>query len=253
MIQKEISGFQKKTKELAEFFGIISGDGHLFDKGRVHRIAITLNLTEDFKYVNYVIDLIKKLFNVKSSLQKRESEHTYNVIVHSKVISKFISSLGFPNGKKKNKLRIPVWVCKNKDFIYLFLRGLIDTDGSLFFAKRGTYKLNQYPVIELKFSDEQFVNDISNALKKIDIEHIIINHDNDYKIQINGKYKIEKWAEKIGFKNFNLITRYIMWKRFGYCPPKTNLKERIEILNMREWQNGHALDFLKGKGEPAEL
>jgi hypothetical protein len=26
----------------------------------------------------------------------------------------------------------------------------------------------------------------------------------------------------------------------------------IENIHMREWQNGHALDLLKGKGEPAE-
>jgi intein/homing endonuclease len=240
------------SDDLAELFGIISGDGYIIDRGRVHRIDITLNLTEDSQYVGYVSEMIKRLFNLKPVVKARNGEHTFNVIVCSKGISNFLISMGLPNGEKKNNMRIPKWIIKNKGFIRSFLRGLMDTDGSLFFAKRGTYKTNSYPVIEFKLADKNFVNDITESLKLLGFSSVLKSKDNWYKIQLNGRIKVERWAEEIGFENLNSITRYIIWNRFGYCPPKTNLKERIENLNTLEWQNGHALDFLKRKGEPAE-
>ncbi len=40
----------KISKKLAEFFGILAGDGWVLDKGKLHKIAVTLNLKEDINY-----------------------------------------------------------------------------------------------------------------------------------------------------------------------------------------------------------
>ena len=35
----------------------------------------------------------------------------------------------------------------------------------------------------------------------------------------------------IGIKNPVKLTRYLVWKKFGFCPPHTNLQQRKDILN----------------------
>jgi len=215
------------SNDLAEFFGILFGDGSILDTKRIHRTGISLNLTEDFIYKNYVVQLMLKLFRIKPKVRERESEGKFDIEVNSKAISKFLLYRGFPKGKKNNKLIIPNWILENKKFLQKFLKGLIDTDGSLFFAKRGTYKLNMYPVIEIKIIDERFIEQLHQTIKALGFKC----NKSKFKVQLNGKENLIKWLEKIGFGNFNLQSRYLIWKKFNYCPPNTNLEQRIKMLS----------------------
>lgn len=217
----------KRSKKLAEFFGILAGDGHLIENGKIHRFGITLNLKEDIFYATYVTNIIKELFNLDPTIQIRENEGRLDLLVYSKAIINFILSLGFPNRRKKGKLNIPSWILKNKNFTQVFLRGLFDTDGSLFFAKRGTYKYNEYPVIEIKIYDEIFMNQVETALKKLRFRCVRGKN----KVQLNGILSMKKWLNEIGTRNMNQFSRYLVWKKFKYCPPKTNLRERINLLS----------------------
>jgi len=215
------------SNNLAEFFGILFGDGSILDRGRIHRTGISLNLTEDFIYKDYVVQLMLKLFGIKPRVRERKDEGKFDIEVNSKVISKFLLYLGFPKGKKSNKLIIPNWISENKKFSQKFLKGLVDTDGSLFFAKRGTYKLNAYPVIEIKIIDERFIKQLHKIIKSLGFNC----NKGKIKVQLNGKENLIKWLKEIGFGNFNLQSRYLVWKKFNYCLPNTNLEQRIKILS----------------------
>jgi len=217
----------KKSKKLAEFFGILYGDGYLINRGRIHRIGITLNLKEDLFYAKYVKKLIEDLFNLKPTIKHREKYGSLEIIIHSKIIANFILSFDFPSGYKKDKLKIPSWIIENKIFLKAFLRGVFDTDGSLFFAKRGTYKRNEYPVIEIKIHDKIFINQLEISLKSLGFDCIRAEN----KVQLNGKSWMEKWMDEIGTKNMNQLSRYLVWKRFKYCPLKTNLMERLNLIS----------------------
>ena len=35
----------------------------------------------------------------------------------------------------------------------------------------------------------------------------------------------------VGIKNPVKFTRYLIWKKFGFCPPNTTLQQRQDILN----------------------
>jgi len=52
-----------------------------------------------------------------------------------------------------------------------------------------------------------------------------------YAINIVGKENLEGWMQKIGFQNRKHIIRYRVWKKFGFCPPYTNIKKGIALLN----------------------
>ena len=218
----------EKSNELSEFLGILMGDGYLIDRGRIHKFDITLNLKEDKEYVFFVINLIKGLFNVIPSTLSRPSQNTFDILVNSKIISKFLLSQEFPNGFKKN-MKVPNWILEKKQFMYSFLRGLVDTDGSLFFAKRGTYKSNKYPVIEIKTYDKFLLDEVFNMLSVLNFNPI----KQECKIQLNGVERLNKWLKEIGFKNLNHLSRYYIWKKFGFCPPNTNLKNRLKLLGRR--------------------
>lgn len=224
-----------KCPELAEFMGILFGDGYALNKGRIHRIEITLNSSEDIHYKEYVCNLIKKLFNLNPKVRIRKQYHRIDIIINSMGMANFVNDLGIPTGRKKNRLKLPKWVSRNSLFLRYFLRGLVDTDGSLFFTKRGTYKLNKYPVIEMKLHDRNFISELANALKKLGFACVRTK----FKVQLNGIKNLEKWVEEIGFKNMNLISRYLIWKRFNYCPPKTDLRKRLNML-ARVAESGHA-------------
>lgn len=56
---------------------------------------------------------------------------------------------------------------------------------------------------------------------------IYIKHN----IFISGKNRLEKWIKIIGFNNPKHLSKYLIWKKYGFCPPRNTLKDRIKILN----------------------
>ena len=63
-------------------------------------------------------------------------------------------------------------------------------------------------------------------LKSLRNDKINIRHQ----IDINGKNNINTWFKVIGFNSSKHLTKYEIWKKFGFCPPNTNIVERRKIL-----------------------
>ncbi|MDP1729534.1 MAG: hypothetical protein Q8L27_05015 [archaeon] len=51
-----------------------------------------------------------------------------------------------------------------------------------------------------------------------------------YSVVLSGGIQANNWFKLIGSKNSKHITKYQIWKEFGFCPPKTTLKERMQML-----------------------
>lgn len=213
--------------KMAEFTGALSGDGHLTASKGVYRVGFALNGTEDIYYIYFLADLFRELFHVEPRIYFRDCSNRADIEVNCKKIHGFIEKF-FPKGKK-NSLDVPDWV-KGKEMISAYLRGLIDTNGSLFFAKRGIYEKNCYPVIELKMEDEKFLDQVELLLQELDIGYY---RSADNKIQLNGKSKLENWILKVGFSNPNRSSRYYVWKVQKYCPSSTSLGDRLEMLGIK--------------------
>ena len=50
-------------------------------------------------------------------------------------------------------------------------------------------------------------------------------------IFISGKGNLSRWMHLISFHNPKHFTKYLVWKRFGWCPPFTTLAQMRELLN----------------------
>ena len=119
----------KRSELLAEFIGIMMGDGGMSER----QIHITLHHTDDRAYKDIVVRMIKKLFNVIPSVYHSPQESVNTVVVSRTELVKHLHSLGLPIGNKiKQQFDIPDWIKTRKAYRLACVRGLIDTDGSVF-------------------------------------------------------------------------------------------------------------------------
>lgn len=134
----------------------------------------------------------------------------------------------------KDNIDVPNIIKKsNFDIQKSFLRGLADTDFSLVFKNEG-----KYPVIDFHTKSKALFVSILKIIK--DLEFGVYKNSRLQKklgkihrifyIQINGKRNLEKWMRDVGFSSSNQLTKYQIWKKYGFLSSKTNINDREEIL-----------------------
>lgn len=200
------------------------------------------NFTEELSYYkDYLMPLMKSLFNHTGNIIKSKKDNSLTLRIYSKAIVNFkINTLKLPFGQKSEHAFIPNFIRNNKKLLSSFLRGLADTDFSLTFKKKG--KFHNYPVLQTALKSKSLIKQIHTALNKFNItSNIYFNEKNFDKrtgkfciknsLYINGKDNLEKWVKFIGFKNPVFYTKYLIWKKFDFCPPHTTLADRTLILN----------------------
>lgn len=119
----------RSSEKLAEFMGIMFGDGHL----AVYQASVTTNSETDEEHARYVAKLFNDLFGVKAKLRFLKYEKAVHIIASSKNLVHFLHSLGMPIGNKiENNLSMPKWIVVNTKYQEAFIRGLFDTDGCVY-------------------------------------------------------------------------------------------------------------------------
>lgn len=216
--QKSMVDLMEITPELAEFLGILIGDGYL-DKTR-GRVIISGNLQRDTIYLEkYVKVLIENLFDVKCISWKQIHKNCFYLAFYSRKIVDELIAMNL------SKTEIPqIILSKNKEIKQAFMRGLADTDFGLYFASTWGKK-RSYPHISTTFSNEKFVFQIKSLLTEFGIG-VTINPSvrkyatkiyKQWDIHINGKKNLELWLNNIGFSNPRILNRLAMWKEKGFC------------------------------------
>lgn len=233
------------TPELAEICGIHAGDGYL-RRRRKNKTELEFagSLEEKGYYDEHVIPLFNKVFNL--NLKGRIlMERLYGFVVWNKKIGNLFHELGFPYGKKTAIVSVPKLILDSGDKILYarFLRGLLDTDRHIGFRKcYGKYiefkiKHHHYPLIHITTISKKLVEEVCFMLNKLEIKYFVVEGQPKnprasymYRIIINGVDRFVKWMKIIGSKNPVKFSRYLVWKRFGFCPTNLTLKQRENIL-----------------------
>ena len=256
----------KITPELAEFLGIMVGDGNIYiskDENR-YRLIICGHLKNDYIYLNiYVKRLVDKLFNKPISKWVFRNKNSFAISVNSKGVIKLLVSLGLKVGKKSQIATIPICVLKsrNKKIKASFLRGIADTDFSVAFHKGASRIEHTYPIITGATSSKNLAFQIKKLLKEFKINTNINIRRNtkgfskvpQYYLYIYGEQNLEKWMKFIGFSNPNHFTKINLWKKFGFYLPNTSIKERLILLTGKEVLSRYmtASSLLAGDGRLA--
>ncbi|MBU2104536.1 MAG: hypothetical protein KKF67_02050, partial [Nanoarchaeota archaeon] len=122
----------RKNKKLAEFMGIMLGDGNLW-KNRI-RIAFD---KRNVKYINYVFNLFEEIFGLKPKKEIIEKTNQAYIYCTNLFAVEKLLKFGFQRGNKiDNKIRIPEWIKENIEYSKKCVKGLIDTDGCVYKCKR---------------------------------------------------------------------------------------------------------------------
>jgi hypothetical protein len=118
-----------KSSELAEFIGIMLGDGGIWQ----YQATVTLNLQEERQYALFVAELAKTLFGIEATFTERP-EHGAIVVVFSAVaLVRYLIELGLVEGNKvEQQCGVPAWIFENNEFIRACARGMMDTDGCVY-------------------------------------------------------------------------------------------------------------------------
>lgn len=230
------------TKGFAEILGMFAADGCLQDK----YICMWGNITEDKDYYdNIVCPLFSKIAKKQIKAHEKKSNSVYGFYLCDKKIVQLFRNLGFTKNKTYDVTTPKIILDSNSPEIYArFIRGFADCDGNINFMKRkGKYSFfkrnfNTYPRVEIKVVSKEIIREISSMLNKLNIKHTVYlnkskkyNEKDQLKISIRGPKRIEDWMKKIGFNNPAQHTKYLVWKKFGFCPAKITLNQRKLILN----------------------
>jgi hypothetical protein len=156
----------KQLLILVELIGIILGDGHItFNRKKSEYLCEIAFNSLEMDYVYYVNELIKCVFDIEPKLEVREKDNTTLLRIFKKEIIQFLLDLGLKAGNKvRNQVEIPFWIKKahltekNKkkwDLIYKYIktaciRGLLDTDGSIYLS---WHKKKNYLTIGMNFTN----------------------------------------------------------------------------------------------------
>lgn len=229
---------------IAELLGAIAGDGHIdygkkYGRGTHYKLVFSGSFTEDLEYYKKVEKFLSKLSPKKIYFYKQRRDELA-VCTHSKELLEYLIKKGAIYGRKTKKIDIPKWL-NNKEKLH-FLRGLFDTDGCLTFKKKYKDKVHKYPMVLITLKSKNMISKVSSILKENDFYFYTGYYEKNtdkrngksyerHSIYISGRKNLKKWMSLIGFNNPKHITKYQVWKKFGYCPRYTNLRQRKKILN----------------------
>lgn len=202
-IAKDINVPQKNI-ELAEFAGIMIGDGGI----NKNQIVVTLNSISDKSYSLFVERMIEKLFNVEPSILLREDESVINIIVSRRRLVSFCRSIGLKVGNKlKQKLDVPGWIKEKKRYTTACIRGLIDTDGCVF---DHCYKVNNRNYCYKKISFSSYSNSLIHSVfcmfRNIGLKPRITR--NKKEVWIDSQEDIKKYFNYVGSHNPKHLKKY---------------------------------------------
>ena len=219
------------NEKLAEFLGILLGDGNLNKSSNC--ITIVGSLEEYSYYNDYIVPLIRELFPVNPKLRKRNDRNAIYVDFNSKEVMNYLENLGLVRGHKRNAA-IPSFIKNSLSLTSHFLRGLFDTDGCLKFSRQSK-NINYYPRIRFCFSNTSFSREIGALLNQMNFNFSTWK-DNRFNgllyYEISGTENLEKWISLIGINNPVQKTKHLVWKKHGYYIPKSSLNSRIKTLNL---------------------
>lgn len=121
IIRKEII-YPKHSLALAEFIGIMLGDGGLPGN---HQIKVSFNVKTDSEYAFYICKLIRKLFLVNYHIHRRRKSNGADIVVSSSNLVDFLVRQGLRAGHKvKNQIDVPAWINEKLEYQKVCLRGL---------------------------------------------------------------------------------------------------------------------------------
>ncbi|MDD4083489.1 MAG: LAGLIDADG family homing endonuclease [Sphaerochaetaceae bacterium] len=200
----------RKSKLLAEFIGILLGDGNISQ----YHIGITLS-SEEKEYIQYICKIIQKLFGVLPKVFKHKNVKAVTITVNRKLLVDFCQKVGFEMGNKvTNQVDMPKWIKENKIFSRECIRGLFDTDGC-FFNHNYYIKNKRYSYFKIAFTNASLPLVLSVSKTLINLGFNVRISKNKKDVLIEDSVCVSKYIKEIGSHNYKHLQKINNWKVAG--------------------------------------
>lgn len=194
----------KKTTKLAEFIGIMLGDG-----GMTHYQArVTLHRHDDYNYAQYIKTLCFVLFNEYPTISTRKN--IVELVLSGKALVNHLNTLGLVTGNKIiQHIAVPTWVYERPRWVKSVLRGIFDTDGCVY---QDTHNISgrSYASIGVAYTSYSLnlQRDIYKSLQSLGLSP---TRSTKNRIMLRRKEDVKKFFTIVQPRNIKHIIRY---KRF---------------------------------------
>ncbi len=189
--------------ELAEFIGIMLGDGGVSDT----QISVTLHHTDDLAYSTYVAKLIETLFSVSPSVYHIPKKSINSLVVSRVELVRYLHTLGLPAGNKiRHQIDIPSWIKECPDLATACIRGLIDTDGCVFthsYTSKG--KVYSYKKIDFTSASEPLRTSVYLILESLGMHPRLTRGSS---VRLENKGDVQEYFANVGSHNPKHLNRY---------------------------------------------
>lgn len=192
-----------KGADLAEFIGIMLGDGGMSR----YQATITLHRIDDLAYSEFVSGMIRNLFGYIPATRHRLDQTTLCIVLSRVELVRFLKEAGLPVGDKiRNHIDIPVWIKEREDFLLPCIRGLVDTDGSVF-THSYLSKGKRYAYKKLSFTSvsRPLLLSVAHGLERLGM-HPRIGSNSD--VRLDSIADMKRYFEIIGSHNPKHLRRY---------------------------------------------
>ncbi|MDP3995176.1 MAG: LAGLIDADG family homing endonuclease [bacterium] len=173
---------------LAYIVGVALGDGNLSNpNGR----AVRLRVTCDTKYPDLIKRIIKNLQTILPNNKVSIVPRNKNYLDVSCFSNKLENLLGWKVGqgsKIKQKARAPRWIFSSKKLIRNCLKGLIETDGSIYLDRK-------YTMVNFITAIPELAKDVMEMMQKLGYKpnmqiYVAKNRENKHTIRISKNTKL---------------------------------------------------------------
>lgn len=229
MVYRQIT-LPRLDEAFAYYLGLLLGDG--FVGARPNLIYLVGHLTDERDYYDrIVIPLTSRLFGIHPHPYIRKGQQAYVAHFQSvELVNHLKSEIGFPT-QAFHKF-VPQILCESgPEIIRAFLAGLFDSDGCLVFSKK-TYRLYRYPAVEIKSVTKPVVDAVTQLLRELGFRASVRKSAESWVATVNGDAQLAKWMKQIGSHNIKHLSKYLLWRRSGSCPPHTTTPQRLEALHL---------------------
>jgi len=208
------------TPELAEFLGIMVGDGHVgahkrkTQNGFYYDLNICGHLKDKYYHMVYVNELAERLFGIKLNVSFVPKRNAIVLRKQSKAICSFLKDI-FHLPKNKQYTGVPDCILQGCGLVKKsFLRGLADSD--FYFGVKN--KPCPYPIVRGDSKSEALMRQCSQMLQELGIQNYVRKENKfyakrnktyvGYRIYINGRKRVKAFMEQVGFQNPNKLDKY---------------------------------------------
>lgn len=199
----------EESPELAEFFGIMLGDGGINNDWQAN---ITVNSVADKEYISYVTSLCFTLFGTSPAVRKRKNKQAVVISLASTSVVDFLVAKGLPRGNKlAGTLLVPEWITGNPAYMIACVRGLVDTDGCLYVHKHKVAG-REYKNIGFCFANYSpaLIKQVAAVFEENGIRPHITNQGRS--IYLYNAGAVRKYIEVFGSSNERIKSLYKNWR-----------------------------------------